>query len=229
MMATIDGRPRATHSAYTSAASSTAIRIPITSSPFSRRTDGTPMLPTSTTDQSDLSIAVAAAQAAFAAADAARDAPAARPRQGRQRRPRHRRRRQGRGGRGRGPARAPPRRRDHRRGGHRRRAATGARRWYVDGIDGTVAFAAGMPGAGAAPSCSRTSTARRRPPSTTGERAATPPRAARARTLNGEPLRVRDAAATLDRGPRRHVPAPGPARPARRARDRPRACSTAPA
>ena len=38
MIATIDGRPRATHSAYTSAASSTAIRIPITSSPFSRRT-----------------------------------------------------------------------------------------------------------------------------------------------------------------------------------------------
>ena len=75
MIATIDGRPRATQSAYTSAASSTAIRIPITSRPFSRRTLLSVMLPTSTSDQSDLSIAVAAVQAAFRAAEAARADP----------------------------------------------------------------------------------------------------------------------------------------------------------
>src|SRR4051812_28624088 len=57
------------------AARSTAIRIPITSSPFQRNENGIRIIPSPTPGQSDLSIAVAAAQAAARAAEAARDAP----------------------------------------------------------------------------------------------------------------------------------------------------------
>src|SRR3954451_18573014 len=76
MMATMDGRPSATQSAYTSAASNTAIRIPITSrSPFQDDFDGEPIVPAEPTNQSDLSIAIAAARAAMFAAAGARNAP----------------------------------------------------------------------------------------------------------------------------------------------------------
>src|SRR3954447_2690072 len=75
IMATMAGSPSATQSAYTSAARSTAIRIPITSSPLSDDFDGIHIIPSAPTTQSDLSIAVAAAQAAVAAAISARNAP----------------------------------------------------------------------------------------------------------------------------------------------------------
>ncbi len=103
------------------------------------------MLPPTTTDQSDLSIAIAAARAAAAAAENARGRPL-----------------QARAksvsadlvtdADGKAEAAAVTVLREHRphdaiqgeEGADR--AGTGDRRWWIDGIDGTVAFAAGLPG-----------------------------------------------------------------------------------
>ena len=189
MIATMDGRPSATQSAYTSAARSTAIRIPITSSPLSRRFDGTPILPTATTNQSDLSIAVAAAQAAAQAAIEARNAPLRARAKSRRGRPGHRRRRRRPSTRPSTSSAPPPRRRDRRRGGHRPTPAP--------------APAAGTSTASTARSASPTGIARRRGAARSrstdahGAQTAavharrtssTPPSAARARRCNGEPI-----------------------------------------
>jgi myo-inositol-1(or 4)-monophosphatase len=119
--------------------------MPITRFPF-QRIDGVPPIPAPSTHQSDLSIAVAAVQAAARAAQAARSAPLKTRAKGvaadvvtdadaaaehaavsviRDARP--------------GDAIVGEEGTDD--------AGAGARRWYVDGIDGTVGFAAGMPGA----------------------------------------------------------------------------------
>ena len=75
--------------------------------------------------------------------------------------------------------------------------ATSDRRWSIDGIDGTVAFAAGLPAAGAARSRSRTSTVRSPPRSTTRSASSTPPPAARARRSTASRVQLR-AARPLD-------------------------------
>ena len=99
------------------------------------------MLPATTTDQSDLSIAVAAARAAAAGGRGRARRSRCKPRsQGRQRRPRDRRRRAAEAAAVailRATARTT-------RSSARRAptdAGTGDRRWWIDGIDGTVAFA----------------------------------------------------------------------------------------
>jgi myo-inositol-1(or 4)-monophosphatase len=147
MMATIEGSPSTTQSAYTSAANSTAIRMPITYKSLLRERTVTEILPTAHDRQSDASIAVAAARAAAQAAEHARlnaplrrraksvsadlvtDADAAAEAAAAALLARHRP----------GDAVVGEEGAD--------RAGARGRRWWIDAIDGTVGFAAGIPGA----------------------------------------------------------------------------------
>ena len=90
------------------------------------------------------------------------------------------------------------------------RAGTSARRWLIDGIDGTVAFAAGLRGGW----CSAVALEDEHGPLVAAVQDPLGDTYAAARgegaTLNGEPIQLRRRTPARRRA-RRHVPAPGPA------------------